>query len=137
MEVYLIKKNDNTLAPAYNSDYDKIKKLKAGEEFKCEVRQPRNLKFHRKFFALLNMVLDNQEIYNDLDKLRNDLLVEAGFTETWVDIHSEIQTRGKSISFGSMSEDEFGSVYNRVIDVIVKHFHFNKQEILENVERYF
>ena len=137
MNLYLVKKNDNTLAPAYNSDYDKLKKLKVGEEYKCEVRQPRNLKFHRKFFALINMVLDNQEQYTDADKLRNDLVVEAGFSETWADLHGVIQVRAKSLSFGSMTEDEFQNVYDRVIDVVVKHFHFGEQEILDNIEQYF
>ena len=56
MKVFLVKQLNNSFKIAYNSDYEKIKKLKAGEEYQCEIKRPRNLKFHKKFFALINML---------------------------------------------------------------------------------
>ena len=99
MKIFLVKQLNGTLKPAYNSDYDKVKKLKAGEEYVCEVKQPRNIRFHRKFFALINMIFDNQEVYNNADRLRKDLIIEAGFYEEWVDVHGEIKREADSISF--------------------------------------
>jgi hypothetical protein len=137
MKLFLVKQLNNTLKVAYNSDYDKIKKLKVGEEYQCEIKQPRNLKFHRKFFALINMLFENQERYNNSDRLRKDLIIEAGFYDEWVDLHGVINKEAKSISFASMSEDEFQDLYSKVIDVIVQYFHFDKQDIIENVEQFF
>lgn len=137
MKVFLVKQLNNTLKVAYNSDYEKIKKLKVGEEYQCEIKQPRNLGFHRKFFSLINMIFQNQEIYNNSDRLRKDLIIEAGFYDEWVDFQGVIQREAKSISFVSMSEDEFQELYSRVLDVIVQHFHFDRQEIIDNVEQYF
>jgi len=137
MELYLVKQLNNSFKVAYNSDFDKIKKLKAGELYKCEVKQPRNIGFHRKFFALINMLFQNQEIYNSSDRLRKDLIIEAGYFEEWADLQGVMQREAKSISFAKMKEDEFQSLYSNVIDVIVKYFHFDRQDIIDNVEQYF
>jgi len=137
MKLFVIKQLDHTLKVAYNSDYDKIKKLKAGEEYQCEIKRPRNLKFHKKFFALINMLFENQEIYNNPDRLRKDLIIEAGLYDEWVDFQGVMQREAKSISFASMNEDEFSELYSKVIDVIVKHFNFDKQDIIDNVEQFY
>ena len=137
MELYLTKQLNGSFLPSYDSDYEKLKKLKLGEEYKCIIRRPRNLKFHRKFFALIKMIFDNQEIYKDADRLRKDLLIEAGYSDEWVDFHGEIHKEAKSISFASMDEDKFNELYSRVLDEIVRHFNFGKQDIINNVEQYF
>jgi len=137
MKVFLVKQLNNSFKIAYNSDYEKIKKLKAGEEYQCEIKRPRNLKFHKKFFALINMLFENQERYNNSDRLRKDLIIEAGFYDEWVDFQGVTQREAKSISFASMKEDEFSDLYSRVLDAIVLHFNFDKQDIINNVEQYF
>ena len=137
MKIFLVKQLNGTLKPAYNSDYDKVKKLKVGEEYQCDVRQPRNYKLLKKFFSLVKLVFDNQEVYNNIDILREDLIIEAGYYVEWADFNGEIKRKAKSISFGSMTEDEFQQLYSRVVDVIVKYFHFDREDIAENVERYF
>ena len=137
MKLYLVKQLNNSFKVAHNSDYDKMKKLKAGEIYECEVKQPRNLRFHRKFFALINMVYENQEQYSNPERLRKDLIISAGFYDEWFDLEGVQQREAKSISFGSMSEYEFGELYSRVLDVIVQHFNFDRQDIIDNVEQYF
>lgn len=137
MKIMLVKQLNNSLKCAYDYDYDKIKKLKAGEFYNCTISQPRNIKFHRKFFALIKMIYDNQEIYKSVDRLRKDLLIEAGHVEPWVDFHGEIRREAKSISFAKMTEEEFSELYSLVLDEIVTHFNFGKQDIIDNVEQYF
>lgn len=52
MKLYLLNTREG-LKPMYDEDYDEKKKLKIGEVYEAEIRQPRNLRFHRKYFALL------------------------------------------------------------------------------------
>lgn len=137
MKIFLVKQLNNTLKAVHNSDYDKVKTMKLGEEYQCEVKQLRNAKFHRKFFALINMIFENQEIYKNRDRLRKDLIIEAGFYDEWVDVYGEIKREAKSISFGSMKEAEFAKLYSRVVDEIIKHFHFDREDIADNVEQFF
>ena len=137
MELYLVKGFDNKFTVAYDSDYERLKRIKAGKMVLCKITQPRNIEFHKKFFALIKMVYQNQEHYNNMEKLRKDLIISAGFFDEHITIWGETIQTAKSISFGSMNEETFQELYNRVLDEIIKHFHFDKQDILDNVEQHF
>ena len=137
MELYLVKGIDNKFTVAYDSDYEKIKKIKPGKEVKCKITQPRNLGFHRKFMALVQMVFKNQEHYINFDDLRKDLIVSAGFTDKRISIWGEEIIEAKSISFAKMNEEGFQDLYDKVLNEIVKHFNFGEQEIIDNIEQYF
>ncbi len=133
----LLQNTDRGLIPLYDSDLDNKKKLKLGEVYQATIVMPRNIKFHRKFFALINMVYNNQEIYNNIDVLRSDLTIAAGFYDTHTTFNGKERIEARSISFGSMDEIEFEKLYNAFIIVVVKYFKFDKQDILDNIEQYF
>lgn len=137
MKIILIKQFDNSFKLAFDSDYDKLKRIKPMQEVECEIKVPRNLKFHKKLFALLNLVYQNQEHYNNIDHLRKDLTIASGFYENRYTIHGEEITEAKSISFAKMNQLEFNDYYSKMVDSIVKYFHFDKQSIIDNVEQYF
>lgn len=136
MKIYIVKQLNNTFKVAYDSDYERLKKIKVGEVYECEIKQPRNLKFHKKYFALVKMLFDNQERYNDMEELRRDLTIEAGFYNERANFHGEIIREAKSISFAKMSQSDFDDLYNKTIDVICQYFNFEKQDILDNLESF-
>ncbi|MFK5981426.1 MAG: DUF1367 family protein [Flavobacteriaceae bacterium] len=137
MRLALVKQLDNSFKSAYDSDYDYIKKLKVGEIYFFEVKRERNIKFHRKFFALIRMIYQNQTHYDFEDELREDLLISAGIYTTHISFWGEETKKAKSLKFSNMNQDEFDDMYNSVLDEIVKHFNFGKQDIINNVEQYF
>lgn len=137
MKLTIVKDFNNTFKVAYDSDYDKMKKIKVGDFLECEIRKPRNYQFHKKFFALLNMIYQNQDLYNNIDHLRNDLTIEAGYYTLRDNLKGEQVYEANSISFSKMNEETFGEYYNKCLDVIVKYFNFDKQSIIDNVEQYF
>lgn len=137
MKVVLVKNLNGSIIPAYDQDKERLKRFKAGEPFMAEVTKPRNIRFHRKIFALFNMLLQNQEIYTNIDDLRNDLTVEAGFFTEGVNFLGEPVKRPKSISFAAMDDLAFAEYYEAILNTIVRCFHFDKNEILENVENYY
>ena len=47
------------LVPLDDNDLQQKKRLRLGSEVRVHVTLPRNIKFHRKFFALLNIVFNN------------------------------------------------------------------------------
>lgn len=122
---------------AYESDFELAKKIKIGEVYEYEYKKPRNYRFLKKFFALVNMVFENQEQYTNVEHLRKDLIIESGNYDLRYDLHGVEIREAKSISFASMSETEFSELYNSVVDVVVTYFHFDKEEIAEEIERYF
>ena len=137
MKFTIVKQLNNTFKVAYDSDYEKLRSIKAGDFLECEIKKPRNYRFHKKFFALIQMIFQNQERYNNIDDLREDLTVEAGYYIKRENINGELIKRAKSISFANMEEHEFSDFYSAVLDEIVVHFNFNKQDIIDNVEQYF
>ena len=137
MELYLTKTLGGVLKPSYDSDYDKLKKLKVGQEYKCKVSQPRNGKFLRKYFALINLVYSNQERYDNSEDLRHDLTIASGYYRMSVDLQGNEVKKAKSISFAKMTEFEFGELYSATLDAIVKYFSFDRDAMIEEIEQYF
>jgi two-component SAPR family response regulator len=137
MKIFMVKGLNNNLICAYNSDYDAFKKLKTNQIIEVEIKQKRNVKFHKKFFALINLAYHNQDTYNNIDDMREDLIIDAGFYRTTDNKRSETVKKALSISFASMDDIEFNELYSRVADVIVKWLGIEKQDIVDNIQMYF
>lgn len=137
MKLTLVKNLNNTFSIAFNSDYEKAKKLKAGVQFECDVKKKRNYEFHKKYFALINLVFDNQERYNNIDHLRKDITIAAGYYTQRLNIKGEVITEADSISFSKMDDFQFSELYSKTLDAIVKYFHFERQDVIDNLEKHF
>lgn len=137
MKISLVKTLSGVFKLAFDSDFENAKKIPINEPFEIEYKKRRNYKFHKKFFALINMVYQNQERYNNIDELREHLTIASGYFNVSYDLDGVEQKKVKSISFASMDEIEFNEFYNAVIDTIIKYFHFDKQDIIDNIEQYF
>ena len=136
MKFYAQINRQGKIIPLYDSDYDKFKRVPKDKEVLVEIKQQRNSKFHRKFFALINMVFENQDTYIDLDTFRKDLTIEAGFYTEYVDFHGELKRESKSISFAKMDEIEFSKLYGKFIDTVIRILKWDSEMIEENIESY-
>ena len=121
MELFLIN-TPTGLKPVYPSDYDEKKKLKIGETYRAKIVVPRNYKFHKKFFALLNMALENTDKYDTLDSLLIEVKLKLGHYKLHVTTKGKPQYIPKSISFAKMDQVEFEKFYDRTVDIVLKHF---------------
>ena len=137
MKITLIKQLNNSFKIAYNSDYENAKKIPLNEPIEFEFKRVRNYKFHKKFFALINLVFENQEQYINIEHLRKDLIISAGYYDLRFNIEGVEIQEAKSISFAKMDEAEFSELYNRIIDVVVKWLGIERQDIIDNIEQYF
>ncbi|WP_449567074.1 DUF1367 family protein [Lelliottia nimipressuralis] len=57
-QIQLLKSSATTLTPATPEASEFLQRFKIGAWLNCDVRQARNLLFHRRFFALLNLGFD-------------------------------------------------------------------------------
>lgn len=106
-----------------------VRKIKVGTECQADVRQPRNYKFHKKWFALARILFDiwceidrtleykGEKVLANFERFRRDLTVLCGHYEPVYNIRGEVRLEPKSISFASMSEDEFEQLYQQTINV--------------------
>lgn len=110
----LRKRFGGTLEPVDDSGREVLAKVKTGATIKAEVTRPRNVHFHRKFFAMLNLVYQNQEHYKSLDDLLDVCKLRIGHVRS-------IQTKGgiekvpASISFANMDDTAFSNFYDRAV----------------------
>lgn len=137
MEISLVKQPDNTFKLAYDSDYEKSAKIKPGDIYKCTITKPRNYEHHKMYFALLNMVFDNQERYQHINDMRNDITIESGFYDEHINLHGDVVKTAKSINFASMDQFAFQELYERTKDVICLYFNFTPESIKQNIHQYY
>lgn len=138
MKYLVVKTLNGFLKPAYDTDHEGFKKMPVNEVFEIEYKKARNPKFHRKFFALLNLCFENQESYSNLEDLRHDVIIEAGlYTEIVNIITGEIRKKPNSISFSSMDETEFSELYEKVKHVIMNFLKIDSESIEEEINQYF
>ena len=125
------------LKVAYNSDYENFKKIPLNEVFEFVYKKKRNIKFHKKFFALLNLYYENQNDYTNLDDLRKDLLIVSGYYEEKTNfITGEIYKVAKSLSFPNMDEVEFSKVYEDLKNTICKLLSVTSEQVTEEIEQH-
>ena len=130
MEIYLIKNDTGQFVPAYNSGYEKAKRFKPGETLLANIKRPRNIGFHRKFFALLNMGFSNQERYENFEDYRAVFIMKTGKYKT-IETDKGVVYLPKSISFASMENLEFEELYSKMINVLIKELGLD-QKAIEN-----
>lgn len=112
------------LKPLYDEDLDEKKKLKLGEVYQADIRLVRNLAFHKKSFALLNLAWAylperTQNGFRSIDGFRAYITVAAGYYEVYFNPRlKEFVEVPKSWAFDSMDNAEFTEFYDKVKDVI-------------------
>lgn len=137
MKITLVKQLNGQFKLAYDSDFEQAKKIKAGEFYEFSYSKPRNYLFHKKFFALVELVYQNQEAYSNKDDLREDLTIDAGFYRVTTNLQANEVKKAQSISFAQMDEIEFNEFYNRFIDAVVRWLKIDKQDLIDNITQYF
>ena len=111
-----VKNTLHGLVPASRDDFDKRQsaKLKINEYYFVDVTKPRNIKHHQKFFVLMKICFNNQEMFKNKDDLREYLTKEAGYTRE-VETPKGIEIKALSISFASMDQIAFDKFYEKMI----------------------
>jgi len=134
----IVKKTYLGLLPASRGEFDKLESAKfiEGEHYEVEIRKKRNIMFHRKFFALINLCFENQENYKHVDDLRKELVIDAGFSREITTHHGEIKKEALSLSFASMDEIQFEDVYNKVLTEVMLMLDCNNEDINEQLKNF-
>ena len=79
MNINLTKTADGVFVPSTGIDYDTASKIKAGTEYNFSYKKIRNPRLHRKYFALINLLFENQDLFENKYAFRKWLEVKAGY----------------------------------------------------------
>ena len=144
MATFMLRKLYNSFAPDDLETAEAMEKIKPNSVVKAEITQPRNLAFHRKFFALIDVAFEAwdcpvteykaQLITKNRDRFRKDLIILAGFGYPVVNLKGEVRYEAQSMSFSKMDNGAFETLYSRVVDVILTRVltHYTRAD-LDNV----
>jgi len=136
MKINLIKRPDGNLEPSLDDDRKKLGKIQPGECVLVEMKKVRDSLNHRRYFAMIRIAFENQEVYSDEEIFRKSLEMEAGYFEE-VELHWQGETIRrrwpKSIAYEKLPEDEFTELRSRVGDVICKRLDISESELQEEI----
>ena len=144
MDIYLTP-TPQGLVPLYDSDYQLFLKLKHGYPYRCKLTQPRNYKFHKKFFALVRITFDNlpaplanlwdihtpEEIVR---KFKRDLGLYTARTNPY----GEREIEYHSISFAAMDQHDFEQFYAQAVSLVLGKYlkGLNRQDLEEALHEF-
>ncbi len=103
------------LRPTDDSGTEALRKIGDGELVKVTWTRPRNIHFHRKFFAMLQIILANQEHYKSMDDLLDVCKLRIGHVRI-VETANGVERFPDSISFAHLDETEFSAFYDRAVN---------------------
>lgn len=145
----LLKNTVEGLKPLYDDDYDEKKKLRIGEVYEADLKpmKPRNLQFHRKYFALINCAWDclteeqaqffHRNVENESlakEHFRSYLQIQANHFQMMYDPKTNLWVHvSESISFRNMNETEFEQLYKDVKDAVLVNIVAKNKDLSEEV----
>lgn len=109
----------NRLAPYSAIDLEALDGIASDEVVKVTITRPRNVKFHRLFFALLKLVYDAQSRYPTMDHLLDAIKIGIGHYDTLELPDGHVVVKPRSISFAKMDERGFRQFYDAVVKFVV------------------
>lgn len=110
------------LSPADDHARKVLGKIALGATVGVEYRQPRNGPMHKRYWALMQMILNNSEQYGSVEQVSDHVKCLSGHcTVVCSQKTGEALLVPKSISFSNMDQAEFEDFWDRVVKVIVEH----------------
>lgn len=124
----LLLKTDKGLrgsSPADQEAWSKFRRrletMKPGTWIRMEWASPRHPKHHRKFMALLQLITENSETYNTVEKALVAVKLCTGHFDLMTDPRTgEIIQVPKSIAFENFPQEEFEVFYSAAIDAVLQ-----------------
>lgn len=142
-----MKSANGALVPVDDDGRNLLARIPAGSELWADVTRARNLRFHRKFMAMLRFGFEHWEprvegypdviLSKNFEHFRSQVMIMAGFFDHVVDLKGNLCMVARSVSFAKMTEDEFENVYRGCLEVLWKNIfcggRYKSREELESV----
>lgn len=126
------RKNGLTFVPASHDARDLVAKLSDGERVFMQVWKPRNMAQHRKYFAVLNNVVEATGRWVSTEHLRRDILISLGRYDEHVDqFTGEVHKVPHSMAVASMPRADFERLYDDTIRLLTDALGCDPEMLLE------
>lgn len=115
----LFRRSGFTLLPADRGAREVLSGIGEGKSVFVEVWQPRNMNQHRKYFAILNNVVEATGKWTSTEHLRKDILIALNrYDEHVSQLTGEVAKLPHSMAVASMPADDFRQLYDETIALL-------------------
>lgn len=118
----LMVKMEDGLHPTDQESIEAIRQIPDNSIVKIQVSIPRNVRHHRMFFALINLVWQAQReprIFPTRDALRDAIKIASGHVREVRDLQGRTHIVPDSISFGRMDNIAFKEFFDSAVRIIL------------------
>jgi hypothetical protein len=110
-----------TLVPADREGREMLPKIADGKSVFVQLRLPRNMNQHRKYFAILNNVVEATGRWTSTEHLRKDILIALHrYDEEADQFTGEIRKVPHSMAVASMPKADFEQLYSETINLLTE-----------------
>lgn len=128
MSVLWLKRVGNALVPDADDSASQLARLPFGKALRAEVKQPRNTRHHRLYFALCHRIAD--AVGSTAENVSDLLKIETGHCDIIRSKkYGEIRLP-KSIAFASMTQDEFSKFFERCVLCVYENWGIARADVL-------
>lgn len=113
-----VRRVEKGFVPATRLDYERMKEIPVGREVKAKITQPRNLKHHNLFFAMVGKVFENQDTYRTPEQLFVAIKVRLGYVDRFEVHDGTTVIKPKSIAFDKMDQTEFNAFFDAAVQLV-------------------
>ena len=125
MIIYL-RRHLNSLVPSDSLQLDLLKSIGRDETVKCKITKPRNLKHHKKYWAMVNMIFENfphqlEPLFKTANDLHHEFKLQCGMFDTHTTLGGKETIKVRSIKFEAMDQTAFEEYYEQCLHVVAKY----------------
>ena len=141
MKISFQKHQGGVLIPADDVESERMTRFKTGEYYQVDIKLSRNPHFLAKIMVFFRFCYDHWDGHEvlefgtektQLERMRKDLTILAGFYEQSYRLDGSIRTEAKSLSFENMEEEEFSECYHAVVQAAMKHIFKSSDKSIYN-----
>lgn len=130
-QICLKKGNDGQILPADGDSAERYAQWPTGVEYVLGIKQMRNLGYHRKYFAMLNLAYKNQEVVEGKAWFREYVFKGIGYVNVYYAKDGTMLEKVKSISFLKCSQSKFEGIYQETLSFLINRFGFDENFVAE------
>jgi hypothetical protein len=137
MEVRVMKgiflKRGKSFIPAGEEADELLGSIKDGKECIIDIRIPRSTKQLRMFWALCQIVAENDPKCPTKDFAKRNILWSLNYITIWIDRGEKVHVEPAPINFESMTQEDFNPFFQRAIDLICVWLNTAPDEVRKRV----
>jgi hypothetical protein len=130
----LFKRTMSGFVPVDDEGREMHAKWQTGDQIMMEARRPRHPRHHRFIMALAALVVENSNRYLSVDHFIRAAKYYAGHYDEYPQRDGKVICVLRSISFASMSQDEFQPFADKALDLACKVLAVDAPAMLAEVE---